>query len=156
MSLPSILLLSVALSVPPSGALTGCAHDKQALRTESQEKAALSSASEDFWRYLRWQDVDSAATLIEDEDVRHDWKLRMADEAQSLRISDVSLVDLSLGERSEDSQAEHLQEARVSVRVESYTMPAQTVQVQTLTQTWYRSHDGWFLQWDGGDPLAAR
>ncbi|RME21513.1 MAG: hypothetical protein D6798_17935 [Deltaproteobacteria bacterium] len=151
MTLPSALLLAVSLGGP----LTGCAHDAQALRTESQEKAALSAASEEFWRFLRWQDYASAATWIEDDDARRAWKVAMDEKARGFRISDVALVDLQLGERSEDPHAEHLQQAQVSVRVESYTLPAQTVQVQTLTQTWYRSHDGWFLLWDGGDPLAA-
>lgn len=148
------LALTLALLLAPIP--TGCAHDKQALRTEDKEKADLSARSELFWRSLRWQDVDGAATFIEDDEQRRSWKMVMETEAQAVRWMDASLLDLSLGPVNEDPDANRLRQATVRVRTESYTLPAQVLRRDVVSQTWYRSRDGWFLDWQGGDPVAGQ
>ncbi len=158
MSLMPALSLLLALGLPAGGgvgALSGCAHDKQALRDDDKEKKDLSKRTELFWRAVRWQDPQSASVYIEDEDARRLWVGAMTEQVDKVRFVDVALQDLALGERSADPKAERVQEASVKVRVESYTLPAQVLSTRTVSQTWYRSHDGWFLHWESGDPLTG-
>lgn len=152
----SHLALLLALHLGPlSLATTGCAHDKAALRSEDKEKEDLSARSELFWRSLRWQDVDGAATFIEDEDQRRSWKMVMETEAQAVRWMDSSLLDMTMGPVTEDADADRLQEATLRVRTEHYALPQQVLQRDVVVQTWYRSRDGWFLDWKGGNPVGG-
>lgn len=146
-----MILLALHLLLAP----LGCAHDKAALRTEEREKADLSDRTEKFWRSVRWQDVPGAALYIEDEEQRRSWQVVMEAESEAVRYVDVSLLGLTLGPLAEDPAAERLQEATVRVQTEGYAYPAQVVEKRVVVQTWYRSRDGWFLDWKGGDPLTG-
>lgn len=148
------LILASLLALGPLG-LSGCAHDKAALRNEEKEKADLSARSELFWRSLRWQDYDGAAAFVEDDEQRVSWKLVMESESKAVRWQDSSLLDLKVDPVLDEPDGDRLQMGTVRVRTEYYELPAQVLRQEVVVQTWYRSHDGWFLQWNGGNPVGG-
>lgn len=146
-SAPRALLLALALA--------GCAHDKLATRGDDKELADLSARTEQFWRSMQWQDPAGAAPFLEEDGQRRRWLLEVERLNQEVRITDASLVDLQLQPAADDPPADRAREAIVLVRTEGYTMPAQIVRRETVQQTWYRSADGWFLDWSEGHPLTG-
>lgn len=149
---------SASLAAPLALALLlgGCAHDKLATRGDDKELADLSTRTEQFWRSMQWQDPAGAAPFIEEDAQRRRWLLEVERLNLEVRITDASLVDLQLGPVLEDPPEGRVREASVLVRTEGYTMPAQVVRRETVTQAWYRSEDGWFLDWSSGHPLTGQ
>jgi len=133
----------------------GCALDHQATRPDDKEKADLTERSEQFWKAVQWQYSSQAAPYVEDTELRGRWTVAMDQLLEQERISEVSLQDLHLDEPVTEPADGHLRTATLLVRIEFYTLPAQVVRKATLSQRWYRSHEGWYLDWTQGDPLTG-
>lgn len=143
--LPSIAVaLTLLLSL-------GCATGKQAQRTDQKESANLGARSEDFWNNLRWQYPEAAAGAIEDELARRRWGIEAERLMGAQRITDAMLINLSLDPTPEEGA----RTATVQVRMEFYTLPDQVLRKETVTQTWYRGKNTWYLQWEDGNPLTG-
>ena len=150
--LPHRLLFVLSLVGLPAG--LSCAHDKAAQKAPEKEMADLSSKAESFWRAVRWSDPVGASTAVEDVEQRRTWLSVMGAEMEAERYMDASLIDIGLGAPDPDPAATRLQPGWVKIQVQSYTMPAQVLKTRVVTQRWVRTHGGWFLDWDGGDPFA--
>lgn len=140
------MLPSIALTI-----MLACATGRQAQRTDEKERANLGARSEDFWNNLRWQYPAAAAGAIEDDLARRRWGIEAERLMGSQRITDAMLIDLSL----EPTPEEGARTATVQVRMEFYTLPDQVLRKESVTQTWYRGKNTWYLQWEAGHPLTG-
>ncbi|MCB9780562.1 MAG: hypothetical protein H6742_18490 [Alphaproteobacteria bacterium] len=153
MPLPQ-LALALALAAGPAP-LTGCgAHDRNALKTDSKEYDELAAATKLFWDSVRWGDTERAAVVFEEAPRAARWEIAADEMLGARRFTDVSLVEIDMHPRDPDAKGDVVRTASVTVRTEGYELPAQILRKELWTQTWYRSHDGWHLSWEGGPPLT--
>lgn len=128
-----------------------CATGKQAQRTDNKERADLGARAEEFWHTLRWQHSGLTAVAIEDELARRRWAVEVERLLGSQRITDATLLELELGEVPDEGA----RTATVTVRMEYYTLPDQILRKETVSQTWIRGKNTWFLDWEEGHPLTG-
>ena len=148
----ALALAAVLLVVPAFPA--GCAVDQQAIRKDSDEQADLTRRAELYWRSVRWGDTATAASFVSGGDRRLRYQQKLDDEQKNARLSDseVQRVELHNPPSHPETTADGtrvLRRATVIVRTEGYRLPAQVVEQRTVSQEWYRSPDGWFIEWDG-------
>ncbi|MCB9763965.1 MAG: hypothetical protein H6739_29615 [Alphaproteobacteria bacterium] len=142
----STTLLILALLAP------GCSAERQALRAERQEARTirmearrLSEAADLYWRALRWEDLGTVAGFLENPDHRVQW---MADDPTvrgGYRYRSAQVMRVDVAPLNPDDPAAR-REATVMVRIEGYQVNEQVIRQQLLTQTWYRTRSGWWVE----------
>ena len=133
----------------------GCAGKRANLRAEPKEEELLSDSARLYWEGVRWGDADKAAAFVENPDKRLVYKFWFTDQTDNHRYVDVTILQVTLDpEPAEPSKADHLRTAKVFVHTEGYDLPAQILRKETITQGWYRSLSGWWVEWEPPDEGA--
>ena len=125
--------------------LAGCSAHRREARQVRKEEVRLVETAQTWWDDMRWDRVDTAALAIEDLTARGEFiNSRMS--GAGFRIVDVTLLGFEVTDPKLASETDaHLRDGRVLVRVEGYDSATQVVQSHTVTQTWYRTREGWYL-----------
>ena len=139
-------LLALGLAGP------ACAPDRQALKGEDQERMELESRASSYWMAVRWADAEAASAFVEPADQREQFHLWLQDQLDLQRITDATVVRVDVAERDPAptqprADGEPLLTAQVTVRTEGYRVSDQRVRKEDLSQSWYRTEDGWYVQW---------
>lgn len=122
--------------------IAGCA-ERRLARQEQKEEVRLSETARAWWDAMRWEQAEAASLAIEHLDERQQF-LETWMSGSPFRIVDARILGTEVGETQEGGPSDPLRVGRVLVRVEGYDA-SQVTQVRTLTQTWYRTRTGWYL-----------
>lgn len=127
--------------------------DVQALRQEDQERELLSSSARQYWDGVRWDVDDQSADFIVEDD-RALFRTRIAEQRKGERLIETTILKVTLEDVPADQTASTgtWRTGTVLVQLEGYTLPAQIVRTEELSQEWFRTMDGWFLDWDPDAP----
>lgn len=141
------LLLLVSLGV----AASGCSARKGTrtnLGDQPKEQQLLQDSARLYWEAMRWGDSEKAGAFIESADERvlfRDW---MEEYGEGHRLESAKVLQVILGPELRQPTDGRLQTADVYVRTKGYTYPAQIVESERVEQAWYRSLNGWFVDWE--------
>lgn len=131
--------------------LGGCAIDRAAIRSDDQEHGYLQDSAAEYWRFIRWGAPERAAIFIESPDDRPRFLVQMNERMETQRLTDAAVLEVrvehALGDGTQPDAAGHWRLGEVVVRTEGYTLPAQILRTEEQTQRWYRTPDGWWLDW---------
>jgi len=132
--------------------------DVQALRQEDQERELLSASARQYWDGVRWEVDDQSADFIVEDD-RALFRTRIDEQRKSERLIETTILKVSLDEVDAEQTATTgtWRTGTVLVQLEGYTLPAQIVRTEEVSQAWFRTMDGWFVDWDpeAPGPLAG-
>jgi hypothetical protein len=134
----------------------GCLHpDLQAIRQEDQERDKLAESATKYWDGVRWE-VDDQSAMFIDADDRALFRSRIEQQRKTERLVDVAVLQVTLDPQPEQ-HTDTWRTGTVLVKVEGYTLPAQIVRTEEVSQTWVRTPTGWFLQWapEAPGPLSG-
>ncbi len=142
-------VVSGALWLP---ALSGCGASTPKrvanLGTVDKEQELLSSSADLYWEAYRWADGDRAGAFIEDPQLRVlylDW---LAEHSEGHKVESAKVLQVILDPEVKAEPGKPLRTATVYVRVKGYSYPAQIVESERIKQQWYRSVNGWFVEWE--------
>lgn len=113
----------------------------------SKDEETLQKSAHIYWDGVRWGDWERAGVFIEDKDQRVAFRYWLQDGQEARRISDIVIMQVDVGPDLEPPVNGRWREGTVHVRLEGYTLPAQVVEKEMVTQTWYRTSLGWFAEW---------
>ncbi len=145
-ALPRLLLFAACLAAP----LVSCGGSKKAignLADADKEQQLLQDSARLYWEGLRWQDSEKAGAFIEDAELRvlfRDW---LEDHFKAHRVEEATMLQVILGPEIAKPVDGRLQTGTVYVRSRGFTYPAQIVEDERVKQQWYRSVNGWFVDW---------
>lgn len=129
------------------------------LRDDAHEKTALAQSAQVYWRAVRWADTDAAALFVEGADHRTAFRNWLAERAKTVRYDEVQVLSVELDPPSAAPPSDHpkvLRTGTVTVRTEGYTLPAQIVKTTEIRERWYRTADGWYIDWAPDNPTETR
>jgi hypothetical protein len=133
------LLALTALGAP------GCAVDRHAVRDPASERSDLVERAGQYWDGVRWSDVEGPMACIETVEQRAAWTLWYEGWREDFRVSEAAVVEARIDEAPPTDG--RLAWGTVSVRVEGVDQATQRLELQRLEQRWYRTADGWYLDW---------
>ena len=146
-----ILVLSLtALSTP------SFAGDKKPTKSESRrdqkEHADLGERAEMYWRSVRWADPPNASVFIENPNDRVVFQQWLKAQGKNQKITEAKVLHIEVSKEVRKPKDGRIRTAIVTVSLEGYKLPEQVLKQQTLTQGWYRTEDGWFVDWAPAPP----
>ena len=141
------LLLCLALVAPLSAACGKKRVRPANLSEESKEQQLLSDSARLYWEALRWADSERAGAFIEDKQQRVLYRDWMEEHAEQHKLEDAQVLQVILGDELDPPVDGRLQTASVFVRTKGYSYPAQIVETARVEQKWFRSVNGWFVDW---------
>ena len=136
MRTPHLLLL---------GALA-CGPERKLIREDRREHAALGDKAELYWRALRWGDVSAASACVPAEE-RPAFETWLTGWQKDERMTDFTLLDVTVGTKMEPPRSGRVREAVVTLRTEGYHADDQVLRTETITQRWYRDEHDWYVEW---------
>lgn len=144
--LAAVLLGALGMPVVSS---CGASNPKRVanLGTVDKEQDLLSSSADLYWEAYRWADGDRAGAFIEDSQVRVlylDW---LAEHSEGHKVESAKVLQVLLDPEIKVEPGQPLRTATVYVRVKGYSYPAQILESERVKQRWYRSVNGWFVEW---------
>jgi len=127
--------------------------DVQAIRKDDQERDQLADAARLYWEGVRWEVDDQSADFI-DEENRALFRSRVEEQRKMERIIEATILKVTVNEApvEQTAKTDSWRTGTVLVKLEGYTLPAQIVRIEEVSQEWNRTPDGWFLQWDPEAP----
>jgi hypothetical protein len=134
--------------------LSGCAVDRSAIRSDDHEQSYLRESADLYWDSVRWGDIERASAFIERPEDRVLFRVRLQDRQEMRRLTEASVLRalvIKPTQLDEPDAEGRWRTGEVLVRTEGYTLPAQIVKTEELTQEWYRTTAGWWLYWDEAD-----
>ena len=148
--------LALALALTTPAVLGGCG-PKTNLKREDKEQVLLDDSSRLYWEAYRWGDEERAGAFIEASGDRVLFKDWFIDHKEAHKIEEATILQVVMSPELEAPADGKLRRATVYVRTRGYTYPEQIVESQRIEQTWYRTVQGWFVDWDreaalGGQP----
>lgn len=132
--------------------LLGCPPALRAQMTERRDTRTLGMAASEYWMAVRWNDPGRASQFLENADQRLLLGRMVA--SPSIRITDVSVVSVVVGEELPEERLPEKREGVAVVRVESFDDRKGKVEVVTYEQHWVRSTLGWKVDAEQS-PLGA-
>ncbi len=139
-----LLAASFALLAPACGgkrARTGN------LGEQTKEQELLQDSARLYWEAVRWTDSERAGAFIEDPEQRVLYRDWLEEHGETHKLEDANLLQVILGPEVERPADGRLQTGTVYVRTKGYSYPAQIVETARVEQAWYRSVNGWFVDW---------
>jgi len=136
-------------------ALGGCSSAAQQVKATAHEESMLNQAARYYWEGVRWGNGADSAAFIEKEEHRLRYQKWLADEYETARLVDAEVLQIEMGDENMDAPDGHTRTATVHLRTEGYTLPAQIVKEDTVTQEWYRNIHGWWVVWTPPEDEAA-
>jgi hypothetical protein len=140
------LFFALSLALLPTFQ-AGCAAPVQAIKAEAHDPELLSDSVRLHWDGVRWGDHDKAGKFIESIPTRTAYKDWLHTQAKSHKFVGIKVLGVDLGPELDPPQDGRSRTAEVRVMVEGYTFPQQVLHELTITQTWYRNTQGWWLEW---------
>ena len=131
------------LALPLLLLVTACSPAARMKMKERQDTKTLGEAANAYWLALRWNDAGGAASFLETADQKLLLGRVFAD--PQLRLTDVSVVQVVVGEELPEERTPEKREGVVVVRVESYDIRRGKVEVVTVEQHWVRSRQSWLV-----------
>ncbi len=128
-------------------ALAACAPPKAVVTPDSRDRALLEMAVHVHWQGIRWNDPARACAALEDDEARLAYRRWMREEWDRRRVVDFSIADVELGPQGPADERGRVRTAEVRLQVEGYGMPEQVVRDEEVVESWYRTADGWWLDW---------
>lgn len=125
-----------------------CSAERREARHVRADTSRLQEVAEAYWDAVRWEQVETAATAFESLDVRRRY-IEAALQGGAFKVVDVSVVGVEV---SAATGATPLRTGKVLVRLEAYDAATLKAGNQVLTQDWYRTPAGWFLDPAGQVP----
>lgn len=125
---------------------------KQESRRDQKEQVDLGERAEIYWRSVRWADPQSASVFIENPDDRVVFQQWLKDQGRDQKLTEAKVLNLQVSKEIRKPQDGRIRTAAVIVSVEGYKLPGQVLKQQTVTQRWYRSEAGWFVDWSPPPP----
>lgn len=125
-----------------------CAIDHTGIRSEEQEKKQLQETAEQYWNYVRWGYMEQAVTFVEEEDDRVQHLIDLEESSRTERFTNVTILQTSIvspENLTSPDERGRWRTGSVQLQLESFTLPAQVVQSENVSQDWYRTSKGWFI-----------
>ncbi|MES2643770.1 MAG: hypothetical protein V4850_30060 [Myxococcota bacterium] len=104
---------------------------------ERRDTGTLATAVNDYWLSVRWNDPGGAAAFLETPEEKLKLGRLLAD--PRVRMTDVSVVQVVVGDELEEARLPETREGIVVVRIEAYDVRRGRVDVVTVEQHWVRS-----------------
>jgi hypothetical protein len=123
-----------------------CAN-KKPVRDDNFDSQELTDAAGEYWRALRWGDAPRAKSFLERADVKLAFDEWFHDEGKDHKITDATILTVTLQPKPEVPTGTHVRDATVTVRKEGYSVNDLSVREETVEQKWYRTETGWFVVW---------
>ncbi|MEC7948589.1 MAG: hypothetical protein VX265_13575 [Myxococcota bacterium] len=139
------LALTLAFATPV--VLSGCG-PKTNLKREDKEQTLLDDSTRLYWEAYRWGDEERAGAFIEasgDRVLFKDWFIEHKD---AHKIEEVIILQVVMTTELEEPEDGKLRHATAYVRTRGYSYPEQIVESERIEQRWYRTVQGWFVDWD--------
>lgn len=131
--------------------LGGCAIDRAAIRSDDQEHQYLQDSATEYWRFVRWGAPERAIVFIESIDDRPRFIVEMNEKMEKERLTNATVMEVEVqhasGDGTQPDATGRWRLGEVVIRTEGYTLPAQILTTEEHTQRWYRTPDGWWLDW---------
>ena len=146
-----LLLFVFALPIHTGTALAK-KPSKQETRRDQKEHADLGERADIYWRSVRWADAPSASVFIENPNDRilfHQW---LKTQGNTQKITEAKVLHVNVSKEIRKPKDGRIRTARVTVSIEGYKLTEQVLKEQTLTQDWYRTEAGWFVDWTPPPP----
>ena len=150
------LLLCFALGAPLSAACGEKRARPTNLSEETKEQQLLSDSARLYWEALRWADSERAGAFIEEAQQRVLYRDWMEEHAEKHKLEDAQVLQVILGDELDPPVDGRLQTASVFVRTKGYSYPAQIVETERVEQKWFRSVNGWFVDWTLSDEEESK
>ena len=131
------------------GLIIACVPDRNAIKGDDQEQQLLGDSARLYWEGVRWGDVDKAANFIQ-PDRRALFRVREADRQREEKLISAEILQVTLDEQvpTQERQGGRWRTGSALVRTEGYELPAQILHSEEIDQLWYRTEDGWWVDWD--------
>jgi hypothetical protein len=139
------LVLALALTVPV--VLSGCG-PKTNLKREDKEQVLLDDSSRLYWEAYRWGDEERAGAFIETTGDRVLFKDWFIEHKEAHKIEEATILQVVMTPELDEPEDGKLRHATVYVRTRGYTYPEQIVESERIQQKWYRTNQGWFVDWN--------
>lgn len=150
------LALTLALATTAPLVLSGCG-PKTNLRREDKEKTILDDSVRIYWEAYRWGDEEKAGAFIESSGDRVLYKDWFIENKEAHRIEEATVLQVVMSPELEKPEEDGtLRRATAYVRTRGYTYPEQIVESARVEQRWYRTTQGWFMDWDRDAALDAQ
>ena len=158
------LTLLLALATPPAVAAPDAdeakrpaisrAQQRKQSKAEARDLSLLQRSATLYWEGVRWNDADKAGKFIEHPGTRLEFEAWLDERNSERKIIDVKIVGLSVESIEEKGSAVgRIAELRVSI--EGYTVPEQVLKKTVEEQRWYRTVNGWWVEWAPPQSPAA-
>ena len=147
-----ILLLSMLALAPMDGHARKDKPSKQDVRKDQKEHADLGKRAGIYWRSVRWSDATAASVFIENPNDQLVFQQWLDDQAKNQKITDAKVLRIEVSKEERKPKDGRIRTAVVTVSIEGFTLPDQVLKQQTLTQGWYRTATGWFVDWKPPPP----
>jgi len=115
---------------------------------EAHDKELVQDSARLYWDAVRWGDGSKAASFLEDPDQRLLFEAWLDDQKDAVRYMEVQVLQVQLHPEEEPPDTDRVRVATAHIRVKSYALPGQVLESQTLKQEWYKSSDGWWIDWE--------
>lgn len=121
--------------------LTACGPMAGLKMRERRDTNTLGTAASAYWLAVRWNDPAGAAAFLETPDDKLRLGRQLAD--PRLKLTDVSVVQVVVGDELPDDRLPETREGVAVVRIEGYDVRRGRVDVVTVEQHWVRSTHTW-------------
>lgn len=132
--------------------LVGCSPALRAQMKERRDVRTLGASASEYWLAVRWNDPGTAGQYLETADERLRLGRMVAEPA--VRLTDVSVVNVVVGDELPEDRLPEKREGVALVRLESYDIRLGKVEVVTVEQHWVRDTLGWKVDAEQS-PLGA-
>ena len=130
------------------------AQQRKQSKAEARDLSLLQRSATLYWEGVRWNDSDKAGKFIEHPGARLEFEAWLDERNSERKIIDIKIIGVSLDSVAEKGSAVgRVAELRVSV--EGYTMPDQVLKKTVEQQRWYRTVNGWWVDWAPPEPPTA-
>jgi hypothetical protein len=142
------LLLAAALLCSPLGSSAQASKpSKAATRRDQKEHEALGERAEKYWRAVRWADPQSASIFIENSNDRVVFQQWLTDQSKDQKITEAKVLQVEVHAEVIKPKDGRMRTGQVTVSIDGFKLPEQVLKQQTLSQAWYRTPSGWFVDW---------
>ncbi len=121
---------------------------RKELKLESRESELLQQSARLYWDAVRWGDAERAGVFIEEAPERVIYRDWLVETHAARRVEEVVILETILGPTAKPDSQGRTRSAEVVVRLEAISLRSQTLETERLRQQWYRTVDGWYLDWE--------
>jgi len=125
---------------------------KQETRKSQKEHTELAERAELYWRSVRWADAPNASVFLENPNDRVVFQQWLKGQGSEQKITEAKVLHVDVSNEVRKPKDGRIRTAVVTVSIEGFKLPEQVLKQQTLSQGWYRTNAGWFVDWTPPPP----